>query len=408
MIKTYFILLLIAALLLQGIHAQTAGTGAAVKVSLINQDPDPVGPGDIVELRFKLENNGSSSQPNVALELLPEYPFTILDAPIKEVGTLNSRQIGDEGAVVRFRVQVDPNADNGDYNIDVRYRIGPDAWLRVENFVVSVSSADADLSFSQITISPSIVEPGEAANLTMVIENSGSEQVKETKVKLDFSDASLPFAPFGSSNEISVGEIVGQSSKSVTFSIIAKPDAAAGLYKLPILLNFKDLDDNKLNKTAVTGVRIGSTPDILTILESSDVTQKTGSGTVSIRLVNKGLTDLRFLVITLPSSENIEVISSEQIYLGEVESDDFETADFRINVKKSEKGKVTLPLKIQFRDSANQQYEKEIPLNLRLLSDAEASQLGLKTGGNFAWLLILGVVLVAGIYWFFLRKRKRK
>ena len=406
--KTYFILLLIAALLLQSIYAQTAGTGAAVKVSLVNQDPDPVQPGDIVELRFKLENNGSSSQPNVALELLPEYPFTILDAPIKEVGTLNSRQIGDEGAVVRFRVEVNPNADNGDYNIDVRYRIGPDAWLRVENFVVSVSSAEADLSFNQITISPSIVEPGEAANITMVIENSGSKQVKEAKVKLDFTDTALPFAPFGSSNEISVGEIVGRTSKTVTFNIIAKPDAAAGLYKLPILLNFKDLDDNKLNKTALTGIRIGSTPDILTILESSDITQKTGSGTVSVRLVNKGLTDLRFLVITLPSSENIEVISSEQIYLGKVESDDFETADFKIIVKDSENGRVTLPLKIQFRDSANQQYEKDIPLTLRLLSDAEAQQLGLKSGGNFTWLLIIAVIVAGGVWWFFLRKRKRK
>ncbi|MEK6967839.1 MAG: COG1361 S-layer family protein [Nanoarchaeota archaeon] len=404
--KTLFIILMIAALLLQTAYAQPVSTTAAIKVSLLNQDPDPVQPGDVVELRFKVENNGSTSLSNVALELIPEYPFTILDESVKEIGTIASQQVSKEGIIVKYSVQVAPNAETGDYTMDVRYRRG-EAWVRVENFAVSVKTADADLVLNQIKVDPAIIAPGETANISMILMNSGSERLRDVKVKLELSGSDLPFAPFGSSNEYTVGEMSSKSQKEVVFRIIAKPEATADLYKLPISVSFKDLNDNKFNKSSITGLRVGSAPDILAIVDKNDITEKSGSGTVSIKIVNKGLTDLRFLVVALKSSDAIEVVSSNDVYLGKLESDDFETADFKILVKKKS-SEIVLPLQIQFRDAANQAYSQQLPVTLRLLSDAEAQQLGLVKGNNFPLLIVGAVVVIAGVWWFFLRQKKRK
>lgn len=405
--KTFVIILLIAAILASSVHAQAIKQGVSVQVTLLNQDPDPVQPGDIVELRFKVENNGSTALQNVALELLPEYPFTILDAPVKEIGNLGAAQSGSEGVIVKYRVQVAPNAADGTFNIDARYRNG-DAWVRVENFNVNIQKPQTELVLNQIQVSPSIIEPGEVANLTIAVENSGSKKVNEVKLKLDFSDTTLPFAPFGTSNEFTIGELPGNTQRNVVFSIIAKPDALADLYKMPIILTYKDLNNNKFNKSTVTGLRVGSKPDILVLVDKSDIMAKTGSGTVSIKVVNKGLTNLRFVVVSLLPSADFDLISSKDIYLGKLDSDDYSTADFKIQVKKKSDNQVDLPLHIEFRDSSNQLYQQDVTANLHLLSDSEAAQLGLKTGGNITWLLVFAVIVIIGIWYFLVRKRKGK
>ncbi len=405
--KQLFALLLIAALLLQGAMAQTIRPGAAVQVSLLNQDPDPAQPGDTVEVRFKLENIGSTAQENVALEILTEYPFTILDEPVKEVGTLSASQVSTEGVTVKYRLLVAANAANGEYPVDVRFRAG-EGWVRVENFMISIKHGEADLVLNSIDISPQIVAPGQAANLTMIVENQGSERVQQVKIKLDLTGSSLPFAPFGSSNEYTIGDMPAKSVRPVTFRIISNPEATADLYKLPIVLTFNNQQGQTINKSTITGVRIGSTPDLLTIIDKSDVTKKTGVGTVSVKIINKGLTDLRFVVVRLKPSDSFDVLSSQEVYLGKLESDDFETAEFKITAKKATGNTVSLPLEIEYRDASNQAYTETRTLSLHLLSDQEAQQLGLVQGGNMLWLVIVVVIAGIAVWWFFLRGKKRK
>src|SRR3989338_3713608 len=48
-----------------------------IEVTLINQEPDPAEPGNYVDARFKLDNNGSEEARNVEVEILPEYPFSL-------------------------------------------------------------------------------------------------------------------------------------------------------------------------------------------------------------------------------------------------------------------------------------------------------------------------------------------
>ena len=48
-----------------------------IKATLVNQEPDPAGPGEIVDVRFKFENKGGENAEDITAELLPDYPFSL-------------------------------------------------------------------------------------------------------------------------------------------------------------------------------------------------------------------------------------------------------------------------------------------------------------------------------------------
>ena len=56
-------------------NAQYLGESPKVQVTLIRQEPDPVEPGQQIEVTFKFDNNGSTAYGIVA-EIIPEYPFS--------------------------------------------------------------------------------------------------------------------------------------------------------------------------------------------------------------------------------------------------------------------------------------------------------------------------------------------
>ena len=45
-------------------------------VDLLNQNPDPVKPGDVLEVRFSIQNTRSSATENVIVEIVTKYPFS--------------------------------------------------------------------------------------------------------------------------------------------------------------------------------------------------------------------------------------------------------------------------------------------------------------------------------------------
>src|SRR3989338_8603971 len=75
------------------IDTQYSGRSPNILVSLTKQEPDPVEPGQQVELNFKIDNNGTTAD-NFVFEILPEYPFSLItdEGASKSVGVLGASQ----------------------------------------------------------------------------------------------------------------------------------------------------------------------------------------------------------------------------------------------------------------------------------------------------------------------------
>ena len=70
--KTKIPIVMICLLLMAGMASVAYGKiidGSKIEVSLISQEPDPAEPGELVDVRFKIENLGSSGTDPILFEI---------------------------------------------------------------------------------------------------------------------------------------------------------------------------------------------------------------------------------------------------------------------------------------------------------------------------------------------------
>ncbi|MBU2590256.1 MAG: hypothetical protein KKB39_05845, partial [Nanoarchaeota archaeon] len=87
-------------------------------------------------------------------------------------------------------------------------------------------------------------------------------------------------------------------------------------------------------------------------------------------------------------------------YIGDVDSDDYETAEFRINMGEEE---TKLVFELDYKDANNIAYGEKMVLPVKLYSPSE---LGLKTGSSWVWIIVL--LLIVGGYFAWKRHKKKK
>ena len=146
------------------------GDGARIVVSMVNQEPDPAEPGNYVDARFKFENKGGGAAHDLEVELLPEYPFSLDPgrSAVQEIGSLYSRQMGDEGVIVKYKVKVDKDAIEDSYELKLRYRSGYGAWVIVDDFEVDVESKEINFQIGKLETEPlKLVADTDEAEITI-------------------------------------------------------------------------------------------------------------------------------------------------------------------------------------------------------------------------------------------------
>src|SRR3989344_8409669 len=201
------------------VNAVYYGKSPSISVTLASQDPDPVEPGKIVEMNFKIENQGSLAN-NVKLEVLPEYPFTLLPGEVaeKDLGSLGATQDNYGNVFVKYRFKVDQDAVDANHEIKLRYNIdNSQTWSTIDNLFVKVQSKEAILSVDKTSLAPETVAPGSKARLTIMLKNNAASVLKDVKVTLGLGksgDEETPFAPVGSTNEKVISVINAKSSAS--------------------------------------------------------------------------------------------------------------------------------------------------------------------------------------------------
>ena len=377
-----------------------------LNITLIKQEPDPVGPGDVVELRFRVENHGGMLAKDVQTELLPEYPFSLRpgDSAAKNAGTIESLQRGDDGAIVKYKVIVDKDAPDGEHDIRLRYKTADDdSWIALDPFAVRVQSHIAILSISKIVSVPVSIAPGDKGTVSITLTNYASSLLKDILIKLDLSGTSLN--PSGSANEKVISSISPQESAKADFELIANPDAAAGIIKVPVSVSYSDITGNNFSKSNTISLMVGDVPDISVLLDRSDIYTPGSVGSVVVRVVNKGTTDVKFMNVKLGAVKGTEIIGSDEAYVGNLDSDDFSTAEFKLYVKDAKEG-VSLPVSVEYKDANNNNYRKEEALQLKLYSGSEAKKISGTGNGSYTWLIL--IVVAVGGFFAYRRWKKRK
>ncbi len=377
-----------------------------INVTMINHEPDPAEAGRYVTVRFKIENSGAENAQDVVIELLPKYPFSLDpgESAVKYIGSVRSRQLGDTGVITDYRLKVDENALEGDNEIELRYKVKNNVWIKLEPFYIDIRPHDILLSIVSVD-APKMIKPGGRSKVDINLKNLALSFIKEIKVKLELDG--IPLATIGSTNRKIIKQIEADSEATVSFDLMAEPDADSKLYKVPIEIEFYDRLGTEYKKNETVGLIIGAEPDLSIIIDSSEIYSSGGGGEVTIKFTNKGVTDIKFLNIILQDGR-YKILSPAEVYVGNIDSDDYETADFKLKLDKVKEGEVILPLLIDYKDANNNEYSEKIELPLQLYSASEAKAAGLKKGSSKVGIIIVIVIVVVGFFIYRKWRKKKK
>lgn len=391
--KTWFIILffvLAISTFSVGSYAIETVSAANVRFTLVRLIPDPIEPGKTFDVLMQFDNLYQDDLRNVKITFLDQYPFSIdqSDVRTRDFGLIDKQS----SVSFRFKIKVDETALQGNNTLKFLYQSNKDTGgLYSQDIRINIQSVSSALGIASVSVTPDQISPGDGGAVKVTLRNDAFSLIKDLSVKLDLSGANTPFAPSQSTTEKRIRQILRGESVDVTFDIIVLPDAEAGVYKVPVTLSYSDELGKTYNKSDLVGLIVGGAPDLSVQVDKSTVYTSKEQGVVTLKLVNKGAINVKFLDVKIGQSNDFKLLSNPETYIGKVDSDDFETLEVKLLPKKYQNGNLIIPLILDYKDANNKPYHQEINVPVHVLSKKEA---GISGGFGFVGFLIVLVVIV--------------
>ena len=375
-------------------------SGANLELGLLRYSPVPAEPGQYIDLWVTIESQSSvygssildyADLKDVELELIESYPFSLNpgEDPVQEVGTLGQS----EPKTLKYRIFVDEDASSGDHEIRFKFRSGNYLGeVTSPALDINVRSIDTTMSVTKIETEPELLSPGKPATLSITVRNDALQTFKNIEAAIDIDGDTIPIVPYKSSKEQTLRLLPDGEEHTFVYSIIVEQDATAGVYKIPFTLSYKDANSTTL-KQDTFGVLIGAEGDLEFNLEEFDTFQKGKNGDVVVSVGNVGPSELKFMTIELQKAEGYVVLGRNKEYLGNLDSDDFETSTFDIHVDSKED--IPLKFKVVYKDTYNEEIEETFELTLPVYTNGEIKAYGLngKTKTYVTYILYLLIII---------------
>ncbi|MFW6450338.1 MAG: COG1361 S-layer family protein [Nanoarchaeota archaeon] len=404
--------------LVYGAQVYDTFSGGNVQVSMLNQQPDPVEPGKYVDVRFKVENLGDERVEDIMLEFVPEYPFSKDPGKDKTVNitSLDAYQKEGRSVIVKYTLRVDERAVEGENQVKLKIKEG-DLAPTTRIFNINVESKFANLELSSIESTPYPAFPGEEVKVSFEAENLADSAIKNVRFRLGLDTPEsvadegkdLPFAPLRHGTEKEVGLIEPGENVSLNYDLMVSPDASPGIYKIPMEISFYDQRNNEYKKKEMFGVFVNSEPRISVVLDEDEGVRPGQKNELSIRFTNKGLPNLKFLTARITETEQFEVFSPKEKYMGNLDSDFYDIVNYKVYIEPTNESTIKIPIVYEFMDGVNNDYTRSKELEIRVLTPELEERMGLveePAQPVFIYVLIAFVVLY--ILYRFNKKRKQK
>jgi hypothetical protein len=246
------------------------------------------------------------------------------------------------------------------------------------------------LDLTSFNVNPDQVAPGKTADIFIFLKNNGDYDAEDVSVSLDLTSA--PIAPYNSGIQFNQDIIDSGENKRVDFQVIVLNDAKAGIYKIPVVVKYTEDGQTKTFNSLIS-ITINSEP-ILQVDSEDGLLLKGQQNKLTVKIINKGLADVRFLEINLGGSSYYNILSSNKVYIGDVDSNDFQTTDYNIFFKDSSLTNVDIPVTINYKDITGKEYTQNSVISSKVYSQNEAISLGLVQKSYTVYIVVIIVVLV--------------
>ncbi len=291
-----------------------------IKVTLLNQDPTPARAGDTAELRLRVENTGGGTIENLELEVLQNYPFTVIDgSALQNLGTLYAYQTGKNYISTQYKLKIDKDAVKGKHELKVRYRYDNQGLVTV-SFNIDVTSKE----FAQIIyVDKAKIEPGKETEMKFTITNIGSAPLQN--LVFSWSEADGVILPVFSDDTKYIKYLDIGDSIELKYIVIADVNAQPGLYQLDLNLKYESLTNttSTVIKTKA-GIFVGGETDFDVAFSQSS------QGQTSLSVANTGNNPAQSVSVRIPEQPNFRVAGSNSAIIGNLDKGDYTVVSFQI------------------------------------------------------------------------------
>lgn len=265
-------------------------------------------------------------------------------------------------------------------------------------FIVSLQLASAVVVN---TVEVSEFTPGSEGTIRIELENILDRDVEDVSLKLQFIDTS--FISVGSSQQ-SVDEIEEDEDEDFLFRVRASPSISPGNYEVPYVVEYRESGEDQIKTNSGTlGIRVTANP-ILTYTVSADNPVVGSQGTINLQIVNKGFFDARFVSVRL-LPEDFVLLSESEVYIGEIDSDDFENAEFDVRFTKVSPQVTAI---VEYINFDNERVIETVNMPVTVYSRERAQELGIiqqSQAGVYVPVIITLILLF--VLWRLYRRRKK-
>ncbi len=261
--------------------------------------------------------------------------------------------------------------------------------------IINLSPASALIIDS---VSMDKLYPGQSTSLSVEIKNTLNEDVSDVSLALNLEETK--FTTIGSSED-SEDTIDEDDKETFSFTIKAASDIKPGDYNIPYTLTYTDLNDEKKTRMGSIGITVSAKTEINYAIETkNNVVGEQGK--VSIKIINSGLGEIRFVNVEITSADGFEILSSNEDYIGNVNSDDFELATFDVFYKKTGASITAL---VKYKDFDNKEQKETLTLPVNVYSKEKALELGLIKKSNYITYIVIAVIIIGWIIYRRIKKR---
>jgi hypothetical protein len=262
------------------------------------------------------------------------------------------------------------------------------------------------LAINSVTMNPTNIKPGDSSTVVISLKNNGDNDLTDVSINLDFTN--LPLAPYNSGSQDNFDTIESGKIKDAEFNIIATNDAQPGIYKIPVIINYNENDVIKTQQSVIS-MTVNSQP-IIDLINQDSLLLKGQNNKITLQVINKGLANVKFLELDVGSSTHYSITSQSNLYIGDVDANDFQTADFNIFFTNTAPRSINLPVTIIYKDITNKQYTQSFDIPLKTYTTSEAQSLGLLPTSSLGYIILIIIILIIIfiIYRVIRARRKRK
>lgn len=247
------------------------------------------------------------------------------------------------------------------------------------------------LQISNVNFS-SDLEPGKSVTLYFNLNNEGMGNAKDITVSLPQTSN---FITSESSGEFFIDNLASGESKTLTFPITVSPSAIIGTATLPVKLSYYDeTRTNVYNDTKQIGALIKGKYNFIVTVDSQDVLTTDTSGSITIKIANAGNEQADFLAVKVIPPNSID-ISPSYVYVGNLNSDDYDSEKLSMNVGSVSPGNYPISLQLTYKDSFGNPYSEIYSVNAQVSTKAEYSMMHPSSPSSL--LIIVVVIVIIGV-----------